>query len=230
MSDQNPSLEKKPADAGGLSGAFSFILEKALQRTDSMLPAKVIAATADRMFVTVQPQIMVVGTDGKTTISRAQIAKVPVFHIGAGGFVLTFPIKPGDMGWIAANDRDISLYIQSGKEAKPNTARLHAFEDAIFIPDAARLFTLAAGQGDSVVLQNLAGTAFVAVSAAQILLKHPTKARFETPLVEMTGNLTVDGTITGKTDVLSGAGNISGKNHKHTGVTVGGGTSAGPTN
>ena len=231
MSDnQNPSLQQDPASGAGLSGAFQFILRKALQNTDGMLPATVIAATPDRMFVTVRPQIMVVGTDQKLTVSRAQVAKVPVFHMGAGGFVLTFPVKPGDPGWIIASDRDISLYIQSNKEAKPNTPRLHSFEDGLFIPDAARLFTLAAGEGANVVLQSIDGTAFVSVGAAQIKIKHPTKVEIDTPLAHFTHDVTAEGTITGKVDVLSGAGNISGKAHKHTGVTTGGGTSAGPTN
>lgn len=44
------------------------------------------------------------------------------------------------------------------------------------------------------------------------------------------GNLIVTGTITGQTDVLSGSSNISGKSHKHTGVTTGSGTSGTPTN
>lgn len=205
------------------------VLQKMQQGMDGMLPAKVIAATEDRMYAQVKIQIKVVGTNGEV-ISREPIAKVPVFHIGAGGFVLTFPIKPDSPGWVMASDRDISLYIQSGNEAEPNTARLKSFEDSIFVPDAARLFTLAAGEADSVVLQSLDGTAYISISADQVKIKHPTKLEIETPLIHATGDLTVEGTIRGKTDVLSGAGEISGKTHKHTGVTTGGGTSTGPVN
>ena len=228
--NQNPSLQKNPADGAGLSGAFNFIFQKLLQNTDGMLPCTVIAATDDRMFVTVRPQIMIVGTDQKTTLSRAQVAKVPVFHMGMGGFVLTFPVNPGDPGWLIASDRDISLYIQSGKEAKPNTQRLHSFEDGLFIPDAARLFTLAAGEGANVVLQAIDGSAYVSVGAAQIKLKHPTKVEVDTPLAHFTHDITAEGTITGKVDVKFGPTPISAVGHKHTGVQTGGGTSGGPTN
>lgn len=204
--NNNPSLGQDPASGGSLSGAFQFIFGKLMQNTDCMLPATVIAATPDRMYVTVKPQIMLVGTDQKTTLSRAQVAKVPVFHMGAGGFVLTFPVKPGDPGWIIASDRDISLYIQSAKESKPNTRRLHSFEDGLFIPDAARLFTLAAGEGANVVLQSLDGTAFVSVGAAQIKLKHPTKIRAEAPAIEFVGDMVITGKLTNTDDASFGGG------------------------
>lgn len=205
--NQNPSLQLDPAAGAGLGGAFKFIFQKLLQNTDGMLPCTVIAATPDRMFVTVRPQIMVVGTDQKLTVSRAQLAKVPVFHMGMGGYVLTFPVNEGDPGWIIASDRDISLYIQSGKETKPNTQRLHSFEDGLFIPDAARLFTLAAGEGANVVLQSIDGSAYVSVGAAQIKLKHPTKVEVDSPSVHFTTDVTIDGklTTTGLTSLGGGS-------------------------
>jgi len=227
--NQQPSLGLNPAVDDTLAGAFAFILKKFLQNIDGMLPCVVVAADDERKFATVRPQIMVKGTDGELT-TRAQLASVPIFHIGAGQFVLTFPVKPGDAGWIVASDRDISLYIQSGEEAAANTDRLHKFSDGLFIPDAARKFTLDPANADRVVLQSLDGSVYVALSADSIFMKAPTKVRMETPLVEMTGDLTVDGTVRGKTDVLSGSGNISGKTHHHTGVTTGGGNSGGPAN
>jgi len=48
--------------------------------------------------------------------------------------------------------------------------------------------------------------------------------------LQVNGNITATGTITGQTDVLAGPGSISGKGHKHTGVQTGSGESAGPTN
>lgn len=58
------------------------------------------------------------------------------------------------------------------------------------------------------------------------------KIEFEAPVIEMNGNLIVDGnitaigTVTGETDVIAGA--ISGKTHKHGGVTVGAGNTGVP--
>lgn len=206
--NSNPSLGQQPADAGTMAGLFRFVLKKFLQSdVDGMLPCVVIAADADRKFVTVQPSIMVQGTD-KSLTSRAQIAKVPVFTIGAGGFVLTFPIRPGDAGWIVASDRDISLYLQSGEAAGPNTDRLHSFSDGLFIPDAARLYTLDSEDDGSAVLQSLDGSVRVAVWPDRVKLTAPLVA-IEATSTTMTGDLTVDGDISAG-GVLAAAGEIHG--------------------
>ena len=131
----NPS--QNPADLGTLGGVMRWAFKKLLQSTDGMLPAKVIAVDAKREYATVQPLIHVLATDNSLT-PRAQVAKVPIFTIGAGNFVLSFPVKAGDLGWIFASDRDISLYVQTNAAAGPNTNRLHSFEDGVFFPDKAR--------------------------------------------------------------------------------------------
>ena len=64
----------------------------------------------------------------------AQVASVPVFQISMGGFAINFPCNPGDLGWLKANDRDISMFKQTGQQAQPNTQRKHSFEDANLHP------------------------------------------------------------------------------------------------
>ena len=153
MSDDYAPPSIDPADEDSLPGVFRSVLQKFLQQTDDMLPAVVIAYDRATNRATVQPHIMLGTTDGRK-ISRAQIASVPVLNLGAGGFVLSFPVKPGDLGWIKASDRDISLYLQGGaKEEWPNTKRLHSFEDGLFIPDALKGFTVVAEDAERVVLQ-----------------------------------------------------------------------------
>lgn len=224
---QQQSQALSPEDTGTLGGAVKFILQKFLQGVDDMLPATVIAVDEARQYATVQPLVMVLGTNGSTT-TRAQVAKVPILNAGAGGFVISFPVKAGDFGWIKANDRDISLFLQSNANAAPNTNRLHSFESGVFIPDAMRQWTLAAEDQANAVWQSYDGTTKVVLAAGLIKIVHPTKVRVESPLVEMTGNLVVTGTVTGKTDVKAGSDNISGKGHTHGGVTVGGGHTATP--
>src|SRR6188768_2941317 len=113
-----PSIN--PADEGSLVGAFRFILNKMLQDTNGMLPARVLTYARETNRAQVQPMIMVVTTDG-SQISRAPIAEVPVFQLGGGNMFINFKILPGDLGWILANDRDISLFLQSYSEARPNS-------------------------------------------------------------------------------------------------------------
>lgn len=161
-----PSLD--PASYGDFSGVIRFVLTKLLQNTDDMLPAQVIAYDRTTNRARVQPLIAVVTTDN-IRIDRAQVASVPVLQPGGGGFVMSFPIKTGDLGWIKANDSDISLFLQNLQNSSPNTARLHSFEDAIFIPDTMfKSVTIDPADTDNVVIQSLDGTCKISMGATSI--------------------------------------------------------------
>lgn len=163
MKNNIPSVD--PANNDTLVGTFNFVLQKYLQTCDDMLPAKVIAVKpGSPTFVQVQPQILVLGTGGDQ-LPRAQIASIPVLSLGGGGFVMTFPVKPGDMGYIKANDRDISLFMQNFNANPPNTERMHSFSDAIFIPNT---FTGYTADPDNLVIQSLAGDVKISVGSDTI--------------------------------------------------------------
>jgi len=124
-----------------------------------MLPAKVLAY--NRTTNRAQLQIMVpMVTTGNQVQQRATIASVPVMQLGGGGFVVSFPISVGDIGWIKANDRDISIFKSTLNNASgPPTQRLHKFSDAVFIPDTMfKDVDIAEEDVDNLVIQNLAGT------------------------------------------------------------------------
>lgn len=222
MTNQQPSAALNPGDStSGLSGAFRSILRKFLQDVDDMLPAIVISVTPDRQFVSVRAAIKVLGTDGSLT-SRDPIAKVPVFTAGAGGFLMSFPIKQGDLGWIKANDRDISVFLQNNAEAGPPTNRFHTFENGLFIPDIVRTWALADEDSANAVWQSADGSIKITLGLDQIKIVHPTKVLIDTPQLICTG------TITGQNDVLAGPDNISGKGHTHGGVATGSGHTGEP--
>jgi hypothetical protein len=98
------------------------------------------------------------------------VASVPVMQFGGGGFVLSFNFQPGNLGWIKASDRDISLFLQTYGMQAPNSARLHSFSDAVFIPDVMTGYTLAGEDADNAVLQTLDGSVKVALGADQVKL------------------------------------------------------------
>jgi len=154
---------RNPAGNDTLSGLLAFALTKFLQDVDGCLPAKVIAYNAATNRAQVQPQIVQV-TTGNEQVPRAQVASVPVAQWGAGGFVLYFPVKTGDTGWLIASDRDISIYKQTYKQSAPNTNRLHTFEDGWFLPDTLlNGVTIASEDTGNAVLQNDAGTVKIAL-------------------------------------------------------------------
>lgn len=198
------------ANRHNLRGVMRQMLDKFLQRTDDMLPAKVIAYDPATNMAQVQPMIMVVTTDNQN-VNRAQVASIPVYQASGGGFILKFPINSGDFGWIKANDRDISLFMQTGEMSPPNTQRKHTFKDAMFFPQAFYdLVTIADDDVNNVVLQNYAGTVKISISNTAITITAPstvtvntetaivnatTSTTLNTPTTTCTGNLIVDGTI-----------------------------------
>ena len=147
-----------PSNAKSLRGVLRVVLAKFLQKeVDDQLPAMVIAYNRTTNMATVQPLVSMVTTLGEI-VPRGEIASVPVYQIGGGNFVLNFPVKKGDLGWIKANDRDISLFKQMWSFCTPNTRRMHSFEDGVFYPQVFTAFTIQTPDVSNVVLQTLDGS------------------------------------------------------------------------
>ncbi len=162
MTEDSFSPSFDPANRGNLAAVIRFVLTKFLQGTDDMLPAKVISYDRATNRAQVVPLLAII-TTGNTQVQRAQIASVPVLQLGGGGFVISCPLKAGDLGWIKANDSDVSLFLKSLKASPPNTARLHSFEDAMFIPDT-MFQNVHISDPDSMSIQNLDGSVKIALN------------------------------------------------------------------
>jgi len=233
---------RNPVNDSSMIGMLKQFMGKALQNTDDCMPAKVIAFDRVSNIATVQPMIKIVATNGES-LNRAQIASVPVFQCGGGGFMLNFNLKAGDLGWIKATDRDMSLYLQGGTEQEPNTHRMHSFNDGFFIPDILSGFTIDGEDMENAVWQTLDGTVRIAlwpdrvkVTAPRVVIESPivevnatSSVTLTTPTTHMTGDLQVDGnitsnqTVTGLIDVMAGTKLL--KAHDHgTGTLIAGKT------
>lgn len=189
MSNAPPSID--PADQNSLVGAFRFIFSKLLQDVNGMLPARVISFDRTLNRAQVQPLIAVVNTN-QEQISRAEIASVPVFQLGGGGFLLNFNLNPGDLGWILANDRDISLFLQSYQEEKPNTNRKNNFSDSLFVPHVMTGYSINEEDAEHAVLQNLDGTVRIAMWPTKVKITAPEGLEVD-GLITATGGITVSG-------------------------------------
>lgn len=216
---------QNPADRGTLSGVFREVLGKFLSGVDDMLPAVVISYDREENRAEVRPLVRLLKTDN-TLLDRAVIASVPVLNIGGGNAVLSFNILPGDLGWIKANDRDISLFLQSMVDAPPNTLRKHSFNDGLFIPDQFKKWTLNAEDDSFAVLQTLDGTQRISIQDTQIKITSNALITLDAPLVDITGGLNVAGDVDAIGEVTGNGIPLS--THRNTGVTPGGGTSGGP--
>jgi hypothetical protein len=246
---------KDPANDGHIGGVLNSIFRKQHMRLEGQLPAIVISYNRNANLATVRPLIMQLLTNGQT-VQRASIATVPVLALGGGGYCMTFPLKAGDLGWIEASDRDISLFMQSFQQSPPNTFRIHRFSDGRFVPDAFKQYTFdSTDDASSMVIQNYAGSVKIALDPAAIRVIAPTvnitattainatvgdssmsltPAAFSVtaPAISLnqTGGGTEGATFTGAPVVMPDAiiNGVKQSTHQHGNVTNGGGLTSGP--
>lgn len=239
MADLHAIPSRDPADEDSLLGMARTILDKFLAGVDDMLPARIVSFNGDRENprVAVLPLVRVLTTDGRQ-VGRAQVASLPVMQPGGGGVALSFFLKPGDLGWIKASDRDISLFLQGYDESAPNTLRKHTFQDAVFVPDVMHGLTVVSEDAQHAVLQTTDGTVRVAIWPDRVKITAGSLfAEFGPANIHLSNGaagLTMtpsNTTTTGHWAFPDGVniGGIEFGTHKHTGVQPGGGTSGGPT-
>lgn len=184
----NPNID--PADNDTLAGTLRFAFSQLMRNVDGMLPARVLAYDRTANRVQVELLIAMISTSGQQ-VSRAQIANIPVINIGGGGYILNFPLKTGDLGFVMANDRDISLFLQSFAESPPNTRRVKNFADGVFIPSVLTNYDVT-GEDNNMVLQSLDGTVKISLASDHITIKAPVSVTIDTPLTTITGKLVVN--------------------------------------
>lgn len=227
---------------GVMAGMMREVLNSFLMNVDDMLPAQVISYDRATNLAEVQPMIFVIKTNNQIQ-KRAPIASVPVLQIGGGNFMLNFNLNKGDLGFIKANDRDISLFMKSFTSSVPNTYRKHKFSDAIFIPAPMKGMTINSEDEANVVLSTTDGKQRVAIWPDRVKLTsgsgpHPSSITItdgniilDSALLTIkgdvigdgssgTGSFTFDGTIHATGDVT--AATISLEEHVHSGVQTGG--------
>ena len=207
MLNNNPSIN--PANEDSLTGSFRHIFGKLLQDVNGMLPAQVIAYDRTKNLVLVQPLIMMVTTEGEN-IQRAQIASIPVLQIGGGNFLINFNLNTGDLGWILANDRDISNFLSTFKQSAPNTFRKNNFADSLFIPNVLTNYNIAGEDSGNAVFQSTDGTVKISLGTNKIkiaaenveidctnaVVNSTAPMIVTTPIFAVAGNITASGTIT----------------------------------
>lgn len=224
--NNNPNIDQ--ANKGSMAGMLREVLTAWLRgEVDDCLPAKVVSYDRAKNRACVQILVSVVGTGGEV-IPRAQVQSVPVFTYSGGGFLINFPCKAGDHGWLKAADRDTSLHLQNGQAAKPNTKRLHSFEDGMFIPDMVQGYTIAGEDADSLVIQNTSGSVRVALSDTAInLAVGGSSVKVTEGHIDVVGQLTVTGGMAVSGAMTNGGVNV-GNTHTHSGVQTGLENTGGP--
>lgn len=223
MNENKPNTDA--ASDGSLSGQLDAALRSFfLTQFEGMLPATVISYDDKTNRAVIKPLVMV-GTTSGGKVSRAQVSGIPVYRFGGGGFFMRFPIKPGDFGWIKANDRDISLVFQrGGLEDWPNTKRTHKFSDAMFFPDTFKQWVIDSENTDKAVWQTMDGETCISIGSGEI--KHKVGAITMTisnsgvAIVSPPGTLTHNGINIGDTHSHTGPATAPPGPISNTGVPI----------
>lgn len=203
MSYNIPSID--PANNDSLVGTISFAFNKMMQNINGMMPAEVIAYDRENNRVQVQLLITMITTEG-TQVPRPQIASLPVLILGGGNISLSFPINTGDLGWVFAADRDISLFLQSYAQSPPNSNRIKNFSDGLFIPDAMKSYNYSADTNGYFKLQSNDGKMSISMGKSTTA-PHPNEIDIVADRVNINvnsgagflavnGNIVATGTIT----------------------------------
>lgn len=197
----NGPLVQSPGDADHLASTLRFVQSAISMDLECCIPAKVIGYDRVSNTATIRPMIMntVRSSTGGDLLrkSRKDIPNIPVLSLGAGNFHISFPMKEGDLGWLYACDRDITLFLQSLQEQPSGSdGATHSFSDAIFIPDVYRQYTINPEDEGALVIQSVDATTRISVRSDNIKLTAPVQVELDVPETICTGNLTVQKNLT----------------------------------
>lgn len=242
-----------------LADVIQQALNNALKDLHTSFPGRIVSFDATNQTATVQPMIKRVfkddfGEDAALTLPL--LIKAPVWLPRAGGFVITFPIEPGDDCLVIISERSLDNWWTFGAELPPKDIRFHHLSDAIVLcgmsPQTKSVtayntqdLVLRKESNDPLVaLRNngdiecqAAGSTITIKPSGDITLSSPTKIILDAPITETTSQMTVNGNLqvngnsdstgtSSATDHLSNG--ISGNSHTHGGVQPGSGNTGGP--
>jgi hypothetical protein len=208
-------LPQRQLNSGNtLFNEVSFVIKQALGRTNVAMPVRVVAVYGGgtNAVGTVDVLPLVNQLDGSgSSMQHSVIYGIPYLRLQGGVNAVICDPKKGDIGFCIICDRDTSAVRASGSQANPGSHRRFDPADAVYV----------GGWNNS----KTAPTRYLIIDDSGIKIVAPEVVEVSAPLkiignVEIDGNLTVTGAVTGQgTDLHT---------HTHSGVTAGTGTSGAP--
>lgn len=204
------------ADMGAAAAAFA---DESSKRIRVALPGVIVSFDSDAQTATVQPLIKQVMADGTNELLPV-LQDVPVSFPRGGGFVLTFPVGPGDECELLFHDRCIDGWWASGNPSEPLDYRIHDLSDATArVGISSKPNVVPEFDAGATALRKLDGSAFVKINAAGVVHIGGTKLVVDCPIEFAAG-------ITGVGDVVSDG--VSLEHHLTTNVQAGASLSGEP--
>ena len=200
-------------DVAGMYGSFDTVFKKFLnifmRSFYVCLPCVVEAVNVTKQTVDIRPVLKTYNTVTGNSVSRALISNVPFWMYRAGDTYMTLPIKPGDTGLAIFSQRDISNWKEVGGEVPLQSTRIFDYNDALFLPYFGPVSNAVSNYNPNNITIVKNGKV---IEVQDGTLNAPDYA-IECKSVHATG------TIKSDTDCISGT--ISGRTHKHGGVSTG---------
>ena len=114
MTQSIPSYN--PADTKSMAGSMRIFADYLLNLIENCQPCIVQSVDYSTNTVIVKPAINVSTTVGEYV--QRDVIKLTAWRFASGGFLIHYPIKQGDTGWMIASDKDTSLFKQEKAIAK----------------------------------------------------------------------------------------------------------------
>lgn len=219
MNKNRPNIN--PANNDSFAGLIQFSFSEYMKKIQGLLPARVIKYDRTTNRVQVQLLIKILGTSGES-YPNSQIASIPVMLLGGGDFFISANLNPGDLGWVFATDRDISLFLDTYEAAPPSVNLTNNFSSSFFIPDIMTGYTIAEEDSSNFVISNKTSTVKISLGSDGITITSPNvtintqQATINSD--QATVNVSTDMTINGNTIIngslvvngdMTGGGTIS---------------------
>lgn len=218
-------MNKDPEkEYGNMTDAIRFAFGKMASEMWIYIPGIIESYNQATKRCTVRPAINIKMKDGSIN-TPAAIKNVQVVWPSGGGFTILSPLPAGEPVEIHFSQRGITQFKESLSQADPGNG-VFAKEDAIVRAGfGAKSVTPATAIGMSMQSEDGANYLYVEdgkvkiVATTKITLESPdievnasNKMLFTTPLLDLSGNLSIGGNISGPT-VFGGA---DGQDHGHT--------------
>lgn len=190
MTQSIPSYN--PSDTKSMAGAMRIFADYLLNLIETCQPCIVQSVDYSTNTVIVKPAINVSTTVGEYV--QRDVIKLTAWRFASGGFLIHYPIKQGDTGWIIASDKDTSLFKQEKAIADPNTNLKHQYSQGFYIPDKISGFSVSSDDTGRLVLQNESGSEKISIGASDTKITS-TNLSITATNMTVTGNSTFNGNV-----------------------------------
>jgi hypothetical protein len=206
-----------------------FVIQQTIAKMQTCTLVKISGVSNDGGLspvglVDVIPMVYQTDSSGQV-MPHVTIYNVPYCRIQGGGNAIIIDPVVGDIGMCCFASRDISKVKSTKSPSPPGSFRKYDYSDGLYIGGMLN------GTPSQYIRFHSSGIYIdspskIELTAPVINISASTSMTITTQLLTLNGDLTVTGTVTGQTDVISDT--ISGKNHVHGGVVSGSSDTTGP--